>query len=262
MTLYFIIAAYIIFSIILLSYLYRRKINETNATRIRAAGSIAGIVFGIPTLIAVGYQVLHLQKTIELQHDTFLLENRPFLFVSLKNLRLWKNVNEGDVWFGGGDLYIINKGKTPAKIITKQAKYIVASNEYGDCGMMKWFEGDAGGYQHVTTVFPGQEDAFVPMHPIIGQNPKVIYFGALIPYVGLDPDKLYWYKFTQSYLVKFRKVKDENGIERLTSPSMPFPAKHDWDRNEGSKLPKLISPDSETLNKKLLLPWSKLWLER
>lgn len=104
-------------------------------------------------------------RQIQLQADGFQLEHRPYLYLHLPldQIRVWQNETEGG-WFGGGDLRFRNVGKDPASIT--KAQYMVASDARGVIDFVGWFETEFGGFPDIEVVFPGQDDARVPTHPL------------------------------------------------------------------------------------------------
>ena len=225
--------------------LLKRFINESNANKYGTIGTILAALVGMFALFFIGYQSEQLRNQIKLQTDEFHLEHRPYLYIHLPpdQLKVWYDEGER-AWFGGGNLRFRNVGKDPASII--KTKYMIASDTAGEVDFVAWFERDAGGFPDIKNVFPGQEDAQVPCHPEIstgGKRPKLLYIGAVISYVGPSSKRAYWYKFSQLYVIRFIKRKNEQGRETEWVSVVPLKPEHDWDKNTDSEAPTLKEPE-------------------
>ncbi|MCK4391162.1 MAG: hypothetical protein KAV83_13100 [Desulfobacterales bacterium] len=236
--------------IIVLVFLWIVSGTEPVARKFVVLGTVFGALGTVGAFFFVGYQAIQLEKSvklqtdqIELQAEEYHLEKRPYLYVHLKNVAVWKRKSDGP-WFGGGRLYFKNQGRVPARVIKTQ--YMVASDQRGNTDFVNWFEEAYGGFPDVKTVFPDQQDAFVPCHPIIGETgitPKLFYVGAVIMYSGIKPNEAYWYKFSRLYVVEFDIEKDDKGKERNVIKVHPHKPDHDWDKNTGSVPPILKEPN-------------------
>ncbi len=217
-------------------------ITAINAEKYSAIGTILAAIVAIPALFFVGFQAMQLRKSVDLQVDAFQLEHRPYLFLQLPQVSVWRNDPEGG-WFGGGDLRFKNVGKDPATITT--TRYMVASDTRGEIDFVGWFEKEFGGFPDIKMVFPGQEDARVPCHPNISpgdKKPRLLFVGAVISYVGPNADRRYWYKFSQVYVLRFVRGKDKQERILETVEIHPLKPDHDWDRNMTSAPPDLEQP--------------------
>jgi hypothetical protein len=227
-------------------------ITGSNANKYNAIGTILAALVGIAALVFIGYQASQLKASVDLQGkqiqaqgEEFRLERRPYLYLHLPldEVRVWRNVKER-AWFGGGNLRFRNVGKDPATIT--ETSYMVASDVAGSVDFVGWFEEAYGGFPDIKTVFPGQEDAKVPCHPVISsgnKKPKLLYIGAVVSYVGPISDRIYWYKFSQLFVVKFDKIKDKRGKEIEGISIHPHRPDHDWDKNTDSDPPSLKEPN-------------------
>jgi hypothetical protein len=236
--------AIISFSLILLGFVGAFAflvfvINHQNADKYTAVGTILAAIGTVGAFIFIGYQTVQLKNEFDLQH-------RPYLYVHLPQPIVGFNPTE-KAWFGGGNLFFKNVGKDPATVTDTQ--YMVASDRMGIIKFVEWFERDFGGFPDIKTVMPGQEDAQVPCHPVISpadQKPRMFYIGAVITYRGPKPNKQYWYKFSQLFIVKFEKVTDKDGNPQIVPVIHPHKPDHEWDQNiEDSKPPKLAEPKWE-----------------
>jgi len=246
----------ILLGIVGLALLLNVVITASNANKYNAIGTILAALVGITALLFIGYQASQLKTSVDLQRkqiqaqaEEFKLERRPFLYLHLPldKVGVWRNVAER-AWFGGGNLRFRNVGKDPATII--KTRYMVASDVAGSVDFVGWFEKAFGGFPDIKTVFPVQEDAQVPCHPIISpgnKKPKLFYIGAVVSYVGPTSDRIYWYKFSQLFVIKIEKLKDEHGKEFERISIHPHRPDHDWDRNTGSEPPDLKEPDWKDL---------------
>ena len=211
-------------------------VKRQNADRYSAIGTCLAAAATISAFFFLGYQ-------IKLQTDAFQLEHRPYLYLSFDPVGMGQDEPKREFWFGGGNLRFRNVGKDPASII--KTEYMVASDAIGVVPFREWFEKEFGGFPDITNVFPGQEDAAVPCHPIIGSSkrkPKLLYIGAVVSYTGSSSNIVHWYKFSQVFVVSFPKEgRDKGSAERpITIALKPD---HEWDRNREDPAPKLKEPD-------------------
>lgn len=218
-------------------------------TVIAAIGTIVAAIGGIGALYFVGYQAIHLKRSVDLQGDQiraqseeFHLDRRPYLYVELRDLRIWKNPIEKN-WFGGGDIYFMNVGQDPATIVDSQ--YVACSDVTRDSADLKnWFERDFAGFPEIKTVMHGQENLRVAVHPIVGpgdKQPKLLYIGGVISYVGPQKDRKYWYKYAQVFVASTETKRLDGG--EVVKDLFPGKADTDWDKNENSDPPVLQVPD-------------------
>lgn len=239
----------ICFVVLPLIFLYTR-ITKQNAEKYSAIGSILLAIVGIPTLFFLGYQTMQLKRSVDIQSTQntiestkFDLEQRPYVYLKLNKLSVTPNQSEGG-WFGGGDLQFINVGKEPATIL--QTDYMVASDIRGKIDFVKWFKEAYGDFPDIKTVFPGQEDASVPCHPLISSlnpRPKMLYVAAVISYTGSRTKKVYWYKFSQLYIIAIKETKASDGAQSYNISLYPYSPDHEWDRNAEQKAPVLAVPN-------------------
>ncbi|PKN67171.1 MAG: hypothetical protein CVU57_04260 [Deltaproteobacteria bacterium HGW-Deltaproteobacteria-15] len=229
-------------------------IRDSNVQKAVAIGAVLGAVGTIGAFFFLWHQSVKLKDTIQLQTETFKLEKRPYLFAYLSKkgnksveFDIWKNAEHG-AFYGGGDLFFENVGQVPATI--GKTQYLVASDELGDTNVVRWFEEAMGKYPDVKTIFPGQQNISVALHPQLGKKPRLVYVGAVIPYTGIKPQEKYWYKFSQLFIVQYRKVPDKEGNLKPAIAVSPHFADHDWDKHSASDPPVLSTPD-----------WN-YWLER
>jgi hypothetical protein len=193
-------------------------------------------VFGSIFAIYQGIVAMRIsEKNYKITSEQFVLSNRPYLHAILEPYFGRGSGSEHEIWFGGGNLYLKNAGAIPASIIN--ADYHVISDELPNIDLMGWFEKDRGGFPYVKAVFQGSESR-IPLHPIIGKTPKLLFVSAIITYTGVNPNKIYWYKFNRLYYIK------ELPIE--TNPKISLEilkAEEDWDRNNNFIVPKFEKPD-------------------
>ncbi len=212
-----------------------------------------GIATSVILVLLIGVQSSNIKtqtdKMVEqtkIFKDSYKVEHRPYLYLDLRdindiNLRgisVWRNF-PGSGWYGGGNLHFINTGKEPATIIN--SKYMVASDRKGDTNFIEWFQNAYGGFTDVSVVMPNQEDVHVPCHPIIAdgnERPRLLYIGATITYKGSNPDKTYWFKFSQLFIIEFKKLPN-----KLVIIGHPHTPDHDWDQNKNINPPILKEPD-------------------
>ena len=252
-------------------------------TILAAIGTIVAAIVGLAALCFVGYQAIHLKKSVDLQREEFALEHRPYLYVELKlqeeklsselNGKAFEVLLTG-IWptdkklgyFGGGDLYFRNVGKDPATIT--QTKYIVHSDVNKDLDLVEWFKNATGDFPDITSVMPNQQNLRVPCHPIVshptsGEAPKLLFIGAVISYVGpqkeTEKERRYWYKFSQLFIIEMKKIDivetRENDTKKNHPPIIipvlhPHVMKTDWDRNNEEDPTPLEDPDWDELLKK------------
>lgn len=193
-----------------------------------------GILVNIAVLIFIGIQSFSIKTQTKILKDSHEAEHRPYLYLHLVDTKIWHN-KVRKAWFGGGYLRFINIGKVPANIINTE--YMVASNISGVIKNREWFEKDSGGYPDINVVMPNQEDVQVPCGPMISGSdvkPKLLYIGATITYRGYDPDKIYWFKYSQLFVIPFTKLLLK-----------PLKHDHEWDQNENINPPILKEPDWE-----------------
>lgn len=216
-----------------------------NYQRVSAIGTLLGALGAVIGLFFIGYQALQVKASLNLQRRAHKLETRPYVYARLEGFALTEGKKGAHHWFGGGNLYLRNESKIPASIIPNESQFMVASDESGVIEIVEWFEKAVGGFPYVTTVFPNQNDAFVPLHPIIGKKPTLLYIGALIAYTGAEPQDRYWYKFSQRYAIKWiKKANAKRKEEVVLADVMPLPPDHGWDRNvERGRPPKLQEPN-------------------
>jgi len=195
----------------------------------------AELLAHVGSVVAVGFLVYQ----ITLQREEFSLEHRPYLHIDFKT-RIWFNESEKG-FYGPGDLVIKNVGNAPANIDISKAVYVVKSDVNRNLDFMKWFEKSTGGFPHIGTVMPGQDNQSIPFHPMISEGrlpPKLIYVAALIPYTGPQKGKSYWFKYHQQFAVEIiKKVLDSKVIQGFALH--PQPAYTYWDNNENSNAPQL-----------------------
>ena len=171
-------------------------------------------------------------KNYALASNQFTLSSRPYLYAFLEESVSLDS--KSGIFFGGGTLNLKNVGGIPASIIN--AEYHVISNEMPDTDLMGWFKKDLGGFPYVKVVFP-QGSVPVPLHPMIGRKPKLVFVSAIITYTGIDPSKVYWYKFIRLfYMKKLRATPIQFAFETLK-------AEEDWDRNGNFTVPNFEKPD-------------------
>jgi hypothetical protein len=202
--------------------------------------SSIGVIISIFVSIFAVYQGIKTmkmsEKSYELASKQFILSNRPYLHALLEpNFGLGA---EGEIWYGGGDLFLKNAGGIPASIIS--AEYHVISDEMPNTDLMGWFEKDRGGFPYVKVVFPQGSVPPVPLHPMIGKKPKLVFISAIITYTGVDPNKIYWYKFNRLFYIKKLQAKPNQIIAFDT-----LKAEEDWDRNCSFTVPKFVEPNWE-----------------
>lgn len=198
----------------------------------------AELIAHIGSVIAVGFLVCQ----ISLQREEFSLEHRPYLHVNLKT-SFWFNKLENG-FYGPGDLVIKNVGNAPANIDIKNAVYVVKSDVDRTLNFMEWFEKSTGGFPHISTVMPGQDNQSIPFHPMISGGklpPKLIYVAALIPYTGPQKGKRYWFKYHQLFAVEIRKKINDKVITHYALH--PQPAYTYWDNNENTDVAKVEEID-------------------
>jgi hypothetical protein len=147
---------------------------------------------------------------MRLQSYTFSVEQRPYLHAILNptasrsSLTVGIDINDNQTLHGGGHLFLRNAGKVPASDI--QAEYKVVNDELKDTNLTEYFD-KLGGFPHIATVFPNQNDLSVYLNPQIGKKPNLVYVWAKISYTGSNPYKRYWYLF--SYLFSIKYIQDE-----------------------------------------------------
>lgn len=201
-----------------------------------------GIAVNVAVVTFIGMQSSDIKTQTNILKDSYEAEHRPYLYLDLrhtndKNQRgvsVWEHPSKSG-WYGGGDLHFINVGKVPASIIS--TKYIVASNQKGDTKLIEQFRKEYGEFTDVKVVMPNQEDVKVSCHPIIvdgNENPQLLYIGATITYKGSNPDKTYWYKFSQVFIFEQLTI--------LTFLGHPHTPDHDWDQNKNIETPILKVP--------------------
>jgi len=218
-------------------------ITDSNVQKFIAFGTISAAIGAIIALIFVMQQANQLKESVNLQTVSFNLEQRPYIFAYLGDITFFKNVTDGS-FYGIGNLYFENKGKVPADFIFPETKYIIASDELGKIGNERWYDEKAGGYPHVKVVFPGQKGLFIPVHPQVGKKPSIIYVGAVITYKGTDPNRQYWYKFSQVFYISYNMGKNGKGQPFIESTNLgPSSADHSWDMNADAPPPELNIPD-------------------
>ena len=185
------------------------------------------------------------RDAINLQTEISHLEHRPYLYLYMNTLGVGQK-KPGEAWFGGGSMRFRNVGRDPASNIKTQ--HMVASDTLNEIDFVGWFEKAFGGFPHINSVFPGQEDAEVPCHPMIStgdKKPKLMYIGAVVTYEGPKSGMIYWYKFSRVYAIKFSKEKDKEGLVKVSI--YPLKADHDWDKNLNGQPPKLELPNWKNL---------------
>jgi hypothetical protein len=120
------------------------------------------------------------------------------------NIILGIDIDDNQTLHGGGHLFLRNAGKIPASDI--QAEYKIVSDELKNNDLTEYFD-KSGGFPHITTVFPNQNDLSAYLNPRIGKKPKLVYVWAKISYTGSNPHNRYWYLF--SYLFSIKYIQDE-----------------------------------------------------
>jgi hypothetical protein len=221
---------------------FYNKIDVCNAPKYSAIFTLFGVVIATGALIFVGYQTMMLQKNIENQTRSFSLENRPYLHAEYTpSFGFGADPKEREIMFGGVELSFINEGKIPASIIPNECEYISISNEMRDTDQVAWFKEAKGAYPDVTTVFPGQKSRKIPIHPMIGKNPKLVFVWCKVVYTGINSNDKYWYKFTQIYNINYISSADSSGNK--TYGVELIKQEEDWDRNVQSPIPLFKKPD-------------------
>ena len=228
-----IVSFLILLGVVGLAFVLDWLIKFSSPETYTAIGTMLLALVAIPALFFAGLQARSLL-------DAFNLEKRPYLYVFLVPLEinLGPSPDSRNI-FGGGKLHFRNEGPIPASDI--KAEYVVASDVNRDIALEEWFQDALGGFPHVRTVYPRQNDQYVYLHPTIGsleKRPKVLFVGAVISYAGLEPQKRYWLKFSRLYSLNVSE------IEGRKFGSTILELEDFWDRNcNFDDLPEIKKPD-------------------
>ena len=231
-------------------FLLDTVITADNAEKYSAIGTLLAAFIAMPALGVIVFQSYQLKNSVDVQAKDSNLSHRPHVYLEFKlhNPPVWQT-NAGS-WFGGGDLYFRNSGKSPATIIYKD--YMVASDRSGVIDFVGWHEKDHIGFPDIKVVFPNQDGVKVPCHPIISgeEKPRLLYISAVIHYKGPEKGKVYWYYYSETFAIQFGKFPDRNGT--LVDGIVLHPVTdHDWDDNTEKDPPKLAEPNWEYLLSKI-----------
>jgi hypothetical protein len=213
-----------------------------NAPKYSAIFTLFGVLIATGAFFFVSYQTKMLRENIDNQTKSFVLENRPYLHADfVSQFGFGNDPREKEIIFGGVDLSFINEGKIPASIISDECEYISISNEMQNTDLVEWFKKAKGAYPEVTTVFPRQKSRMIPIHPMVGKKPKLVFVWCKVVYTGIDSNVKYWYKFTQIYHLKYKSPEDHSDQKEFT-PEL-IKQEEDWDRNNQVQIPKFKPPD-------------------
>lgn len=221
---------------------FYNKIEICNAPKYSALFTLFGVLIATGALIFVGFQTTMLRKNVDNQTKSFELENRPYLHAEfIPAFGFGSEPTENKILFGGVNLSFINEGKIPASIIADECEYISISDEMKETDQVGWFKEAKGAYPAVTTVFPRQKSISIPIHPMIGKNPKLAFVWCKIVYTGINSNVKYWYKFTQLYNIKVIMPEEHNGVKKFSVELLK--QEEEWDRNIQVQIPKFKAPD-------------------
>lgn len=209
-----------------------------------AFGAIFGIIIGIATIKHSNESLTMTKRSLEITQEQFILANRPYLHGTFEQRPL--DQDDNNVYYGMGNLKLKNTGIIPASIITERTDYCITDSEQRVITDIKgWYKTNRGAFPEVSAVFREGNNP-IPLRAQIGKRPDLVYISAIIPYTGVDPKKIYWYKFNRL----FHLIKSESEPSKYVGISI-LKTEEEWDRNTAVSVPKFQEPDWEFWKKKL-----------
>lgn len=211
--------------------------NLFNILGIIATVAMAGFI--LSQSINISKQTDSIKSQTNILKDTFLVQNRPYLYVDISPAVAGYDKNNN--FYAGVQITYRNEGLFAASEIETDTKIADDGDDKELYDIMQWYIDKYGSFPFVKNVFVKQSVQPFPFQANISDfpntNEKYIYFGIRIKYKGFTEDH---YCYGADYVYKLIK-----NIDNVQNPFSVTILKYDtyWDKGKNLSMPEIKAPD-------------------